>query len=459
LKSHYRKTTLVFTLVTFGLAITLFISQNIAFNVIPFFIHEAKAIKHKTSTTVSPALPYSSQSNAASRGWCINYNPSTRTITVSCSSPVRLTDIANKLQVTTVLTKQSPDGIWFLSANLVIAKGASFSIDSTDTKWLKISSHEVTTGTASPLPYNIDVHGSLKIDSVKVTSWDPTTNNYSITNGSREAVPPGTKGATANGYIINFGAPRPFIKVEHDATGTTNITNSEISYLGYESGSTSNIGSGGLNYYGGDGSVIRGNNIHDLYFGFYSSAVGNLIIENNQVYNNANYGLDPHTGTHDMIIRHNIVHDNGAQGIICSLNCYNILIENNQLYHNGKAAIMFSRNMSNSIARNNIISNEVDGILVSQSNNNKIYNNTISDSQYGINLIFGSSGNTFYSNVIKNCSHGIYSQASSNNNNNTFYGNQLINSPSAISGLQNNKPSLDIAKNHSVKLHSHHTHH
>ncbi|MDQ6666840.1 MAG: right-handed parallel beta-helix repeat-containing protein, partial [Thermoproteota archaeon] len=89
-------------------------------------------------------------------------------------------------------------------------------------------------------------------------------------------------------------------------------------------------------------------------------------------------------------------YDNGAQGIICSLNCYSILIEDNQLYRNGKAAIMFSRNMSNSIARNNIISNEIDGILVSQSNNNKIYNNTISNSQYGINVIVGSSGNTFY---------------------------------------------------------------
>jgi hypothetical protein len=44
-----------------------------------------------------------------------------------------------------------------------------------------------------------------------------------------------------------------------------------------------------------------------------------------QVYHNANYGLDPHTGTHDMIIRRNIVHDNGAQGIISSLNCYNVL--------------------------------------------------------------------------------------------------------------------------------------
>jgi mannuronan 5-epimerase len=409
-------------------------------------------------TSPSSHLPQASSS--PSYNSCINYTPSTRTITVSCTS-ARLSDVFNELHDNSILAKQSPNGVWFLSANLVIAKGATFHIDSTDTKWLKISSKATRVpGIAKIAPaYIIDVHGSLKIDSVKVTSWDPTTNNYSITNGSREAVSPGTKGATANGYLIHFGAPRPFIKVEHDATGTTDITNSEIAYLGYESGSTSNVGSGGLNYYGGNGSVIRGNSIHDLYFGFYSSAVGHLIIENNQVYNNANYGLDPHTGTHDMIIRHNIVHDNGAHGIICSLNCYNVLIEDNQLYRNGKAAIMFSRNMSNSIARNNIISSEADGILVSQSNNNKIYNNTISNSQYGIMVIFGSSGNTFYSNIIKNCSHAIYSQATSNNNNNTFYNNQLINSPSAISGLQNNKPSSDIAKSHNVKVHIHHTHH
>ena len=71
------------------------------------------------------------------------------------------------------------------------------------------------------------MHGSLKIDSVKITSWDPTTNNYATTNGSREAVPPGTIGATPNGYIVHYGAPRGFIKIEHDATGTTDITNSD----------------------------------------------------------------------------------------------------------------------------------------------------------------------------------------------------------------------------------------
>jgi parallel beta-helix repeat protein len=440
---------LVFAFITSALA--LVISKYIALNILPSPI-EAKAIKHKSSHHFSslPSArrgnisPFFSQPNIAYPASCINYNPYMRTITVSCSS-ARLTDIDNRIHDSNILSKQYPAGTWLLDANIVIAKEATFHIDSTDTKWLKIVSGQAI----APVPYNIDVHGSLKIDSVKITSWDPTTNNYAISNGSREAVPPGTIGATLNGYIIHYGAPRGFIKVEHDATGTTDITNSEIAYLGYESG-VSDIGSGGLNYYGANGSVIRGNYIHDLYFGFYSSGVGHMSIENNQVYHNANYGLDPHTGTHDMIIRNNIVHDNGAQGIICSLNCYNVLIENNQIYNNGKAGIMFSRNMSNSIARNNIIFNEVKGIFISQSHYNKIYNNTISDSQYGINVVFGSSGNTIYSNVIKNCSHGLVLDSTSNKSENTFYNNQFINSHSVIS-RHNNKPSFDIAKNRGVR--------
>ncbi|HET7147192.1 MAG TPA: right-handed parallel beta-helix repeat-containing protein [Candidatus Nitrosopolaris sp.] len=452
----------VLVFVVTALSLTLLISKYTIFKVLPIPIQEVKAVKNNAPPSPLQALAtqdgnqFIRTSSSSQPNTCINYNTSTRTITINCSSPARLTDIDNKLKDTSVLIKQSSDGIWFLRANIVIAKGATLSIDSTDTKWLKISSGQTIVSTishTSALPYNIDVHGSLKINSVKITSWDPTTNNYAITNGSREAVPTGTKGATTNGYIIHFGAPRAFIKIEHDATGSTDITNSELAYLGYESGSTSSVGSGGLNYYGADGSVIRGNNIHDLYFGFYSSGVSGFIIENNQIYHNANYGVDPHTGTHDMVIRQNIVHDNGAQGIICSLNCFNILIEDNQLYRNGKAAIMFSRNMSNSVARNNIISNEVDGILVSQSNNNKIYNNTISNSQYGINVIFGSSGNTFYSNLIKNCLHGIYSQATSNNNNNTFYNNHIINSPTA-SGAQDNQPSFGGANSKGVKVHS-----
>ena len=389
-------------------------------------IQEANAIKHITSPSHTPASndgntipssPPSPKSNTAPSSGCINYNPSKRTITVSCSSSTRLTDIDNKLHDASILANQSPAGIWFLNANLVIAKGAIFSIDSSDTKWLKISS-KVTPGPGSAKiapAYWIDVHGGLKIDSVKVTSWDPTTNYYAITNGSR----------TGSGVFI-FGAPRPSIVVENNATGTTDITNSEIAYLGYEQGKHKG-GSGLSYYYGGDGSIIRNNDIHHVYFGLYTFGVGHMIIENNIIRNSGHYGLDPHTGTHDMIIRNNKVYDNNGSGIICSLNCYNILIENNKVRHNAEDGIDFSRNMYNSIARNNVVYDEAKAIFVSQSHNNQISNNTISNSGDGFNINSGSTNNKMYDNTIMNSkSHAILINNGSSGN--IFTSNKIVGS-------------------------------
>ena len=407
----------VFVLVTAASALTaLLISQYSAFNAIPLFIQEANAIKHKTST-VSHAPPSPNEGNKipSSPAGCINYDPSKRTITVSCSS-ARLTDIDNNLHDSSILAKQSPTaGVWFLNANLVIAKGASFSIDSTDTKWLKISSKVTPSpGSAKIAPaYWIDVHGSLKIDSVKITSWDPTTNYYAITNGSR----------TGSGVFI-FGAPRPSIVVENNATGTTDITNSEIAYLGYEEGKHKG-GSGLSYYYGGDGSIIRNNEIHHVYFGLYTFGVGHMIIENNIVRNSGHYGLDPHTGTHDMVIRNNTVYDNNGSGIICSLNCYNILIENNKLHQNAEDGIDFSRNMYNSIARNNVVYDEAKAIFVSQSHNNQIFNNTISNSGDGFNVNSGSTNNKMYDNTVMNSkSHAIVINNGSSGN--IFTSNKIV---------------------------------
>jgi len=206
------QTFIVIIILTLTTAVILFSPNTVGAQDAPP-IQEVGIIKHKTSppshalsSNESNTIPSSSssspppQSNTASPSGCINYNPSTRTIIVSCSSPARLTDIDNKLHDSSILTKQSPAGTWFLNANLVIAKGATFHIDSTDTKWLKISSKVTRSAGATKLgpAYWIDVHGSLKIDSVKVTSWDPTTNYYAITNGSRT----GTD-------VFILGAPRP----------------------------------------------------------------------------------------------------------------------------------------------------------------------------------------------------------------------------------------------------------
>jgi hypothetical protein len=110
---------------------TLLIFHQIVFNMLTLSVQKSEALEYKNFLSPAP----SSQFNTSDSNSCINYNPSTRTITVSCGNSTRLTDIYNKLHDSSVLTKQSPIGTWLLSANLIISKGATFHIDSTDTKW------------------------------------------------------------------------------------------------------------------------------------------------------------------------------------------------------------------------------------------------------------------------------------------------------------------------------------
>ena len=347
---------------------------------------------------------------AKAESGCIVYNHKTLMITVSCSSPVSLIDIYKLLGGagnSALYKSPKDDGVWILNANVTILSGSTLNIDSKDTKWLKIISDGKT------LAYGIHVYGSMKIDSVKVTSWNPDTNDYVESHGSRET----------SGKIVHLGAPRPYIRIEHHGTGTTNITNSEIAYLGYEGGWGS--GTSGLHYHlAGHGSVIRNNDIHHLYFGFYSVGVGGMVIENNRIHDMGHYGIDPHTGTHDMVISNNTVYGNNGTAIICSLDCYNILIENNKVYNNTGSGITFSRNMTNSVVRNNLVHDQKNAIAVSQSHNNEIYNNTISNSNPGITLQSASSANKIYLNSIINSTNATSIKTGAHGN--MLYSNTLV---------------------------------
>jgi mannuronan 5-epimerase len=337
---------------------------------------------HATTFDSSPSEIEKSFPNESAN--CVVFDSEEQIITINCKA-TNLSDVNGQLRDTDIIRRdETVDKGWILNAGITVAKNATFYVNSTDTSWLKILAD-------GEMAHPITVSGGLKIDSVKVTSWETNTNNYTTSQDSDR-----------NGEDVSIGTPRPYIVVAEDATGTTDITNSEIAYLGYESG----YGGGrtGLRYEGGDDSVIRGNNIHNLYFAFYSKGVGGMKIENNFIHHNIHYGLDPHTGTHDMSIKNNTVHDNGSIGIICSLDCYDIVIEDNKVYNNTKMGIMFSRNMFDSIARNNVISNEDKGIVISESNNNKVYNNIVSDSDSGLDMDKDSFDNVVYNNTIINIS-------------------------------------------------------
>ncbi|MEJ7642248.1 MAG: right-handed parallel beta-helix repeat-containing protein [Candidatus Nitrosocosmicus sp.] len=374
---------------------------------------------------------------------CIRYDDTKRMITISCETAT-LSDIYNQINNHDVLDKQQP-GVWLINANLTIKKGSTLTIDPKDTTWLKIIADEKT------LAYGIHVHGSLKIDSVKVTSWNPKTNHYAMSNGSRESSGPSTKECGSNctiaqkDLLTHHGDPRPYIRVESHATGTTNITNSHIGYLGYEGGWGKKTS--GLHYNAGDGSVLRNNDIDNLYFGFYSVGVGNIVMENNRIHNSGHYGIDPHTGTHDMVIRNNTVYQNNGTAIICSLDCYNITFENNDVYDNNGAGIVFSRNTTNSVARNNYIHNQTTPIEVSNSHHNEVYNNLISNNMTtptpGITLKGNSTLNSIYNNTIVNSQSGLSINDTSINNH--IHSNKIINTAAAtnLKGIDGKEETIN----------------
>jgi len=146
-----------------------------------------------------------------------------------------------------------------------------------------------------------------------------------------------------------------------------------------------------------------------LWFGFYSNNVGFIKIENNIIHDNEVYGLDPHTGSHDLTIRNNTIYNiRDGIGIICSLDCKNILIEKNKVSTSKNAGIMLSKNVVNSVIKDNVVFNQTIGISISDSSNNFIMNNTIFDVDYGIQVkvlrpdTYSASDNKIIGNTITN---------------------------------------------------------
>ncbi len=88
---------------------------------------------------------------------------------ITCTS-ANIVDIYNQINDNNILSRESTkENIWLLNAGLDIQRGATLYINSSDTDWLKIASDGIN-------PNAIQVFGALKIDSVKITSWNPTTN-------------------------------------------------------------------------------------------------------------------------------------------------------------------------------------------------------------------------------------------------------------------------------------------
>jgi hyaluronan synthase len=340
----------------------------------------------------------------------VTYDAPSNTIFVNQGGSVAtLTKINRALSLgNKKLLEQLAPGEWILRANLYIGKDVTFIVDGREASHLKLKSDD------REFVWLRSETGNMLFSQTKITSWDEenATPDYADENG------------------------RAYITAKN--SGRMDIINSELAYLGYAGAPRRGGPFGGS--YGvswkiknqglGDRlltGVIRGSKFHNNYFGVYSFGATGLLFQENEFYDNIEYGLDPHDDSNNMLIENNRAYQNGNHGIILSKRCFNNVIIGNTSYNNRLHGIMLDRSSNNNLVQGNTVYGGVDGIAVYESNENVFLDNIIKNNVRGIRLNAGASRNFLENNIVTDNSRGFYLYANAQNN-------ILINNP--ISGSE-----------------------
>lgn len=346
---------------------------------------------------------------------CLKYDNITRTIII-CGGNVNIPSISSYFN-NDLLSMIGPNE-WLLKSNIMILENAALIIDGSSAKTLKIDSDY-----SNNLPYSIISRGNLKIDNTKILGWNSTSNS-----------PP---------LVISPETIRPYILTFWNSAGTTNITNSYLANLGYKG----YVGTEGISYLSGKGSLIVNNTIVGNYLGLQLlNNVSNILIESNKISKSYNEGIKLDTKTNNIEILNNTINDTTLHAIVCLRECNNIDIKDNILQNNIGISILIDKKGNNvtlennriesntmgimiSESKDNIISNNMidkngNGIFIKKGNENSIIQNTISNSNnYGINIYSNSSWNRIANNNIKNSINSGINIAEYGTQNNKFIGN------------------------------------
>ena len=304
--------------------------------------------------------------NAQGTEECIDYDSKSNLVTVFCDTTI--SSLYDQLGNDNLLRPEFP-GIWILNVSLRIESETNFVVNNLDTSWLKL------VGGNDQLS-SITVFGSMDIENVKITSWNP---------GTADVVKQNVDGTN----------PRPYILVDK-SSGTLNISNSEIAFLGFNQFPYNGV----VYSRGGDGSKLINNSFHDMWDGFYSESVGFMTLKDNEFFSNMRYGINIHTSSHDIEVLGNLAFNNTRVGISSSEDCYAIFFRDNIVHENGDAGLMFSLNTTKSLMSNNVVSDELVGISIFSSSNNNIINNEVRSSVHPIFIPATSLNNHLSNNTI-----------------------------------------------------------
>jgi parallel beta-helix repeat protein len=330
---------------------------------------------------------YTSNSGLYDSG-CVYYDSANRTIHL-CGGSTNLSTIDQVINSSDVLNNTSNKN-WVLNANVSVENGASLFINSTDALWLRIKS-------SPDYPHSIVVHGNLVIDGSKISSWNPTNNTEDVLKNSS-----------------NVPIPRGYLLVPQQGTGHMNITNSNISGLGFKSLRDT----WGITYYSGSGSIIKNNIISSNFRGLHIAGnVSNILVANNTIHNSSQHGLDL-LRANDIQILGNNVSSNSEHGIFCTRECKKISIGSNYIYDNGKSGIVLNQATIDSVVDHNIIQkNSGSAIAIRNSSRNTVIDNLLEQNGLGAALSQNSTYNSVIANSIsKSLSNGVLLDSYSTNN-------------------------------------------
>jgi parallel beta-helix repeat protein len=155
-----------------------------------------------------------------------------------------------------------------------------------------------------------------------------------------------------------------------------------------------------------------------------------MTIHGNKFYQNELYGFDPHDFTRDMLVENNEAYDNGNHGFIISRGCFNITFRGNKSYRN-------SNNNSSSRAHGFMLDPGGSGLSQHPSYNITLENNQAYDNEgYGLRMLDAQSS-TVRNNTFTNNYHGITVERDSYNN--LLEGNTIVSNTQ--SGIQLTGPS------------------
>jgi parallel beta-helix repeat protein len=295
-------------------------------------------------------------------------NRATNTITVTGGTDITLDRLSKAVGNPAALKELAP-GEWLAGASIEIDKGASLAISAPDVRWLKLRSVGPAFSTIKAFG------GGLAVTGTCITSWDDTKQQVDT----------------------NVADGRSFMLARDG--GQMTVDKAQLAYLGF--GDTESYGLSWRTE--GTGGHVADSDISHLYFGVYTFGVGGLSITGNDVHDSTLYGIDPHTGSHDLKIQNNTVHDNGKHGIILAEDCVKSDISGNIVYRNAHHGIvLYQHSNNNTIENNETFQNASQGININESGSNVIASNKVYDNgESGIGVAQTGQDNALRNNDVR----------------------------------------------------------